>query len=114
MEKIIKVGDREIKVVCNAFMPILYKRQFGRDFFADMMKMDGASEGDFSHIDIETMFNMVWCMARLADKSIPPSDEWLECFDVFPISEIIPEVTNMLISTFNPSKNAEAVQSASL
>ncbi|MDR3241809.1 MAG: hypothetical protein LBT37_06520 [Lactobacillaceae bacterium] len=36
MEKIITIGDREVKLVSSAATPIFYKAAFHRDFFADL------------------------------------------------------------------------------
>ena len=42
MEKIIKVGDKEVKMRASALVPRLYRFKFGRDMIADMNKLKRA------------------------------------------------------------------------
>lgn len=106
MIKNVEIGGKDVKLSCNAFMPILYKRQFGTDFFSDIMRLSGA-ESDLSFFNLETIYQIIWCMARLADKATLDYDEWLMSFDEFPIQEIAPIAMELLTITFKVSvKNA--------
>ncbi|EGV00790.1 hypothetical protein Javan366_0040 [Streptococcus phage Javan366] len=39
MRKIVLVGDQEYELGTNAFAPLAYKQQFGKDFFQEMFLM---------------------------------------------------------------------------
>ena len=54
---------------------------------------------------METFYNICWLYAKTADPNIPPIIEWLDSFDVFPITEIIPEIQDLIMSNFVTSKN---------
>jgi hypothetical protein len=43
-------------------------------------------------------------MAKTADPTIPEPMEWLEQFDEFPMAQIIPELQDMMTSSFQSSK----------
>lgn len=106
MEKLIDVCGRKINLKSNGATPLQYKMQFKRDFFSDISKMQNIKK-DVSLLDLEVFYNIIWLLARTADKTVPPPLEWLETFDAFPIVEIIPQIQDMISSmlvTINPKK----------
>lgn len=104
MEKMITVGGKEIKLKSNGASPLLYKKLFGKDFFAEISKMN-IKGNDLSNIDLEVFYNMVFLFARTADKNIPATAlEWLETFEEFPIMDIIPEVMDMVTRLLETKK----------
>jgi hypothetical protein len=55
-------------------------------------------------LDFEVFYNISWIMAKTADPTIPEPMEWLEQFDEFPMAQIIPELQDMMTSSFQSSK----------
>ena len=43
-------------------------------------------------------------MAKTADPTIPEPLEWLEQFEEYPITDIIPQLQELLIASFQTSK----------
>ena len=54
MKKTINVSGREIQLSTNGLVPILYKKEFKRDFFADVKSV---SEKD---TDVTLLYNFIW------------------------------------------------------
>lgn len=89
MQKTINVCGEDIVLKTNGFVPILYKKEFKRDFFKDIQAM---SEDDY---DKEILYNLVWIYAKIADKEIGDFDEWLSSFEAFPIFDYITDIIEM-------------------
>lgn len=109
MEKIIKVGEREVKMRSSALIPRLYRFKFGRDMVQDMSKIqkawkkvqdlpEGATEEEkkeaqLSVLDLTIFENVAYLFAKHADASIPDTpEEWLDGFDMFSIYEVLPQI----------------------
>lgn len=106
MKKTITVDGREIELQTNALVPILYKKEFKKDFFA---VINDLAKGE---IDIEELFGLAWVFARVSDKEIPSMEEWLSGFDEFPILDFsldLIELATVCITTKkNKGKNTKA------
>lgn len=57
-----------------------------------------------------TIIQILWAMAKNADKSIPMVDEWAAEIDTFPLDVVIPELFEILVSSMVSSKNAKSLQ----
>lgn len=102
MEKIVKIGDKEVKFRSSAALPHMYRRKFRRDIFVDMdalRKSIRKSKDGEDQLDIDSleMFeNLAWCFARHADPEVPDDvEEWLEQFETFDIYNILPDLFTM-------------------
>ena len=107
MEKIIKIGDKEVALKTTGATLLRYKIQFGKDLLTELIKLDGAyKDGELQpeKIDFEVFFNILWIMAKTADPSIKPPVEWLDEFEEFPILEVLPKVMEMLVCLMRTSK----------
>jgi len=121
MEKTIEIDGKQVRFKSTAATPLRYKTQFGKDFFSDLFKLyplakitekEHKSEEEkekafaeaFQQIDFEMFYNILWAMAKTADKSIPEPIEWLDQFEVFPLMDIFPEVQDMLIKSLESKK----------
>jgi hypothetical protein len=118
-EKVIKVGDREVKFRSSAAVPRLYRIKFKRDIFRDIAKLEknfaekGSEEMSLMEIDdLEIFENVAYIMAWHADPSIPGNiDEWLENFEMFSIYEVLPEILELwgdnLMTQVDSKKNRQ-------
>ena len=67
-------------------------------------KMIDHSVSDAIHniqgLQLIDVFNLVWALAKNADKDIPDPDAWLDSFENFPLDEVMPVVFELLLGTF--------------
>lgn len=77
MEKLIVIGDKELKVRSSLFTVIEYKSIFGSDLFNDVAKIS-ASENDISNV-IKVLFQIIYVLHRPFDKDT--FEEFISSFD---------------------------------
>lgn len=112
MEKTIEIDGRQVTFKSTAATPLRYKAQFGSDFFADIIKMypimklnkEQLSYETLQSLDLEVFYNILWAMAKTADKTIPDPLTWLDGFDEFPLFDIFEEVQDLIIKNLQTSK----------
>lgn len=115
MEKTLIIDGKEVRFKSTAATPLRYKAQFGKDFFAEIIKMgaleklgkldpDKVTREDLEGLDFEVFYNIAWAMAKTADPKIPDPITWLDQFDEFPMVDIIPELQDMIIATIQGKK----------
>lgn len=104
MEKTVTIDGKEVRLKATAALPIRYKSQFGRDFFSDILKLlklfplkdldldkdevDQDALKYIDHVDFEVFYNLIWTMAKNADKSIPDPETWFDQFDMFSLEDV--------------------------
>lgn len=115
MEKIIEIDGKKVGFKTNGATPLRYKAQFGKDYFKEIMKLmpleklmkkkkEDINFNDLDALDFEMFYNISWIMAKTYDPTIPEPMEWLEQFDEYPIAEIIPQLQELMASSFQTSK----------
>ncbi len=112
MEKTIEISGKQVKLKSHAAIPLLYKAQFGSDFFRDIVKMDKLKSFDpkkknydaLEELDTSIFYNLIWAYAKAADKSISDPIEWLSSFDEFPLEEVMLNVQDLLMHSFKTKK----------
>ena len=62
---------------------------------------------NLSTLELTTMLNIVWAMAKKADKTIEPPEDFFDRFETFPIDEVVPEIFRMILESSISTKNAE-------
>lgn len=109
MEKILNIDGRDIKFKSTGAFLLRYKAQFKRDAIQDIYKLGEAIDIKTKKIikidalDLDVFYNLVWTLAKTADKNIPPPMEWLDTFGEFPLEDILPELIEMVMSTMKGS-----------
>ena len=91
MKKVITAGEKQIHLQTDGFIPLLYKKEFKRDFFADIKALIG------SNYDIEILYNMIWVFAKTADDSIEDLNTWLKSFEAFPVKTFFNDIMDLII-----------------
>lgn len=86
-------GELSIKTISEGFGNGMFN-----DFFIRM-----------SGMEMVTVYQIFWAMAKKADKTIKPIDEYFDQFDVFPLDVIIPEVFSGIIESSISSKNVQSL-----
>ncbi|WP_404466539.1 hypothetical protein [Planococcus rifietoensis] len=114
MEKTLTIDNREVTFKSTAATPLRYKAQFGRDYFADILKMNALTEVNLEsdkidyeklkYLDFETFYNLLWVMAKTKDSSVPDPITWLDTFDEFPLMEILPEIQELIMKNLGEVK----------
>ncbi len=108
MEKTIIIDDKPVRLRATASFLKIYNAQTGKDFIPTIMpifdKMIDNSVSDAIHsiqgFQLIDVFNLVWALAKNADKDIPDPDTWLDQFENFPLDEVMPVVFELLLGTF--------------
>ena len=101
MEKVLIIDGRQVKFKSTGAFLLRYKAQFGREALQDIFKLQNAIDDkgqvkDISALNLEVVYDLVWTLAKTAEPSILPPLEWLDTFGEFPLSEIVPEVIDMI------------------
>lgn len=112
MEKTLTIDGKQVRFKSTGATPLRYKAQFRKDFFSDMMKLnslknlqkDDIQAEDIQQIDFEVLYNIVWVLAKTANKEIPEPIEWLDEFDEFPLMEVIPELQELIGASIQSKK----------
>lgn len=105
MEETIMIGDKPLRLKSTAAFLLKYKAQFRRDPIKDLMKMK-----DLEEIEMETLYNVVWSLAKNADKTIKDPVEFFDEFESLPIldKDFINTVINLALgsmgATVTPKK----------
>lgn len=95
MEKMIKVGDREVAFKATSATLRIYRQRFLRDMLVDIQKLQKEMQGgkQLTSDALEIFENVAYVMAKQADPNVPETpDEWLDGFDMFSIYEILPQI----------------------
>ena len=93
MDKVIKIGDKDVTLRATASTVRRYRARFGRDLLADMQAFtEGAQSGEV----LEAIQSLTYIMAKQANDKVPDDvDEWLDSFNVFPVADIAPDVVRL-------------------
>ena len=113
MEKIIIISGKEVKLASTAGTLHRYRMQFKRDLTKDILKLESSfksikeDDADFSSLDLELFEDIAWALAKTADNSIPPIEQWLDQFETFDIYKVLPTIMEMLSANFTSINSDE-------
>lgn len=102
IKKEIEIDGKTVPFRASATVPRLYRAQFKRDIFKDLMKLKDSvdkneeTESGMQIEDLEMFENVAYIMAKHADPKQPNTpEEWLEQFDTFSIYQVLPEILEL-------------------
>lgn len=113
MEKTIEIDGKKVQLKSTAATAIIYRNQFGTDFFADVMKLSTMvpnkpqskwTAKDIEGIDFMPFYQFLWATAKNADPKIPELVDWLSQYDSLNIEEILPEVQDLMMNSMQGKK----------
>lgn len=133
MEKTIIIDGKPVRFKMNAAFTYEYKNQFGKDILTVIMPLisellENADEiiqkkkEDINVSDIGVLLesvysleivdiqNMIWTMAKLADKEIPEPHLWFAGFEDFAIFDVMAELAPVLIGSLVSKKKLDDLQ----
>ena len=117
MREWITIAGTTYELATNAYTPIAYKEQFGKDYFQDLFsmvnsqailaKLDQLEDGEelqAHHIDVSilsdfdmTFFHRIfWVFAKSANPRVKPFVDFYMEMEEFPVQDIDPVMMNML------------------
>ena len=119
MDTIITIAEKRVPLRKTGGTALRYKRQFGREFLADLQKIlalrsrltPDTTQDEKAEIVLSTetewMYDIIYIMAQQADSSITDELEWLDSFDDFNIWTAFDQILPLLIAESKVSpKNA--------
>jgi hypothetical protein len=84
MQRTININGRECAFKSSGALPRIYRNQFGRDIFQDVVQLEGINKDTvYETGTMEILENIFYAMAKHADDTVPPIEEWLEGFETF-------------------------------
>ena len=98
MEKVIKFGDKEIKLKSTAKTLRLYRNTFERDLLVDMQTLTKSiSENkNITDEELEIFENVAFVMASQADENTPSKiGDWLDLFEPIDIYKACPQILQL-------------------
>lgn len=110
MEKTVIISGVPVRFKATGGIGYRYKAQFGREYLVDAMALEDfaasahtvkrggkeRTEYDYTKLNLELLYNLLWTLAKTADETIPPPMEWLDSFDAFPVMDIYAQVRDIL------------------
>jgi len=112
MERTIEIDGKQVRFKSTAATPLRFKAQFKKDYFAEIIKLNKLSKFKedktnyeaLESADFEVFYNIIWTLAKTADKSIPEPIAWLDEFEEFPLFEIIPQIQDLITASIQTKK----------
>ena len=112
MEKTLYIDNKEIKFRSTAATPLRYKAQFGEDFFKSLLRLGSLRDLDSNNLetekledlDLEVFYNIIWVLAKTADKTIPEPLTWFDEFEEFPLGYVMTELKDLILGSINSKK----------
>lgn len=99
MEKIIKIGNKEVGMKATANTPKRYRNTFNKDLITQMQKLylhldtkTGEFKGD---ANFEVVENLAYIMAKQYDDSIGTQEEWMDEFGITDFYFAMPQVLGL-------------------
>ena len=100
MERVIKIGDKEVKLRSSAATYIKYRRVFKEDLFKTLQEMtkEIGEDGDIPDGAVAVLLQAAFIMAGQADPKLTNDiDTWLEQFELMDTVNGIQGVFEMLM-----------------
>lgn len=121
MRKTIEIDGKNVQLASHGATAIFYRKEFGSDFFADIISLakgfGDAGKGErieLSDLDLETLdltviYQLTYIFAYCANKDIPPYIEWLESFEEFPIAVVMEPIIELMYSLLERKKKQKMI-----
>ena len=106
MEKTLVIDGKPILFKCTGGFLLRYRELVGQDPLRDIVKIQDLSKDgnldvtDLTVDDLDTLYNIVWVMARTADPEIPSLVDWVDSFNEFPLADIFVDLIELFTFAF--------------
>lgn len=115
VEKTITISGKEVKFKINGSLPLRYRVQYQKDYFADILAIvpvmgmindnKTAQDNILANLDTTPIYNVIYLMAKTADDSIGEMFDWVASFDEFPVFDIFMELEDLLLANMQTQVN---------
>ena len=114
----IQIGDKDVLLDGGASFLIIYRKYFGRDAITDLLPMmrlgvnviqalsGQMTDEDMAaallaeeQLDAVQMMELIWALAKNADRDIPDFEEFYDQFDEFPFMDVMTEIVLFIVPT---------------
>lgn len=89
--KVIKIDGKDVNIMGTPMTAYYYKKEFGQSLSGDLMALE-ALEKDQSVFDDINFLQMIWALAKTADKNLGSFVNWLQNIESLNLAEIIEDV----------------------
>ena len=72
----------------------------------EVFDLEAMSWESLDRLDFEPLYNIVWTLAKTADKSLPDPETWLEGFDTFPLMDILTDAVELIGHSIESKKKS--------
>lgn len=106
MQKTIKIEDVTFNLAATGAVLCLYKQQFGVEYYDDFLRITAinsnasATNIEKAELSLEIGYRLIWSMAKAADHNISDPDVWIDEFEDFPLTELMPIAMELLGKSF--------------
>lgn len=95
MEKVLKIGEKEVKMTSSSKVLVTYESNFNGDILSELIEMKDKK------LKPNSLIKLAWCMAKDGDEAnTPPYEKWLEEFDVMDLMQSLPEIMELITNNF--------------
>ena len=109
MEKVIRIGDKDVRFRADASTLWRYSEKFGGDWFKEFQEFNG-KEISMTGKPINALTRIAYIMAKQASPNDVPEDpvEWLSQFEMFDLYPALPQLVELwglnTVTTAKPKK----------
>lgn len=106
MQKTIKIDNVSFNLAATGSVICIYKQQFGVEYYDDFLRITAintnasATDIEKAALSLEIGYRLIWSMAKAADPSISDPDVWIDEFEDFPLTELMPIAMELLGKSF--------------
>ena len=111
MEKTIMLGDKKLKLRSTAATPLIYKNQFHRDYFSEMVALaNGFPKGkkvtteSLRDVDLTVLWNFIWALAKNEDSTIGEPIEFFSNYESLDLETVMPQIQDLLVQSLQTTK----------
>lgn len=102
-EKVVKLGEKKIRLASNAYSLILYEKTFGRRFLKDYDNIRGEGELDFvNHL------RFLWTFAKTADDETEDFETFVKNISIGDVLKALPDIVELIVDNLNISSSKKA------
>ena len=113
MRKSVTISEKEYELVSNAYTPIAYKSEFGKDFFQDLFGMISNQNimqmaenvNMLANFDMTFFNRLFWVFTKSGNPHIKPYEQFFMEMEEFPLQDIAPILMEMINETMTSKKN---------
>ena len=114
MRRILNIGGNDVAFECNAVTSILYKNEFNKNYFGEMLKLtkamdvlqnpSKASNEELDNLDIDVISRLAWACAKTANRETKSYIDWLYENKDFNIMDHGVQITELITKNFETKK----------